>query len=130
MRDRFLIDACGPDDDAVRVGFRWLVDYARDHAMSTAAVLVPGISNAENLARALGDGGGRDPLTGAKAYIEREGETEDPRVLVESPCALFARSAAKAAAEIERRRARWGFTSMTTFGPSADALSAVLNELR
>ncbi len=73
---------------------------------------------------------GRDPLTGAKAYIEREGEPEDPRVLVESPCALFARSAAKAAAEIERRRARWGFTSMTTFSPSADALAAVLNELR
>lgn len=72
---------------------------------------------------------GKDPLAGAKAYIEREGEPEDPRVLAESPCVLFARTAAEAAAEIERRRARWGFTSITTFAPSAEALSAIINEL-
>lgn len=72
---------------------------------------------------------GRDPLDAAKAYIEREGESEDPRVLAESPCVLFARSAAEAAAEIDRRRQRWGFTSFTTFAPSAQALADVRREL-
>ncbi len=57
--DRFLIDAYGPDDDAVRRGVQWLVEYAREHGASNATVLVPGISNAENLARALGDLGTR-----------------------------------------------------------------------
>lgn len=64
MPDRFVIDSYGPDDDAVRVGFRWLVDYAREHDMATAAVLVPGVSNAENLARPLGE-------VGSKLYRDR-----------------------------------------------------------
>jgi alkanesulfonate monooxygenase SsuD/methylene tetrahydromethanopterin reductase-like flavin-dependent oxidoreductase (luciferase family) len=68
---------------------------------------------------------GRDPLSAAKAYIEREGEEEDPRALAESPCVLFAATAAEAAAEIERRRQRWGFTSFTTFAPSMAALAQV-----
>ena len=73
---------------------------------------------------------GRDPLPTAKAYIEREGESEDVGVLAESPCVLFARTAADAAAEIQRRRERWGFTSFTTFARSAEALAAVSRELR
>jgi probable F420-dependent oxidoreductase len=60
---------------------------------------------------------GRDPLDAAKALIEREGESEDPRVLAESPCVL------------ERRRDRWGFTSFTTFARSAEALAKVKSEL-
>jgi probable F420-dependent oxidoreductase len=73
---------------------------------------------------------GRDPLAAARAFVEREGEIDDPMVLAESPCALFARTAADAAQELERRRQRWGFTSITTFGPSAEALAAVARELR
>ena len=73
---------------------------------------------------------GKDPLPAARAFVEREGETEDPMVLAESPCVLFARTASDAAAEIERRRERWGFTSMTTFASSSDALAAVARELR
>jgi hypothetical protein len=73
---------------------------------------------------------GRDPIRAARAYIEREGESEDPVVLAESPCVLFARTAADAAAEIQRRRERWGFSCFTTFAPSADALAAVSRELR
>lgn len=49
---------------------------------------------------------GRDPLAAAKAAIEHEAEGEDPHVLAESPCMLLARTAADAAAEIERRRER------------------------
>lgn len=73
---------------------------------------------------------GKDPLAGARAYVAREGETEDPNVLAESPCVLFARTPAEAAAEVELRRRRWGFTSMTTFARSSDALASVLRELR
>lgn len=73
---------------------------------------------------------GKDPFAGARAYIQREGENEDPRILAESPCVLFARSATEAAAELERRRSRWGFTSITTFARSSDALAAVIRELR
>jgi probable F420-dependent oxidoreductase len=73
---------------------------------------------------------GKDPLAAAKAFVEHEGENDDPMVWAESPCMLFARTAVDAAAEIERRRERWGFVSMTTFAPSSDALAAVARELR
>lgn len=72
---------------------------------------------------------GRDPLAAAKAFVEREGGEEDPRVLAESPCVLFATTVAEAAQEIERRGKRWGFTSFTTFAPSATALAEVRREL-
>lgn len=72
---------------------------------------------------------GHDPLTAANTFINREGDEEDPHLLAESPCVLFAETAADAAAELERRRQRWGFTSFTTFWPSADALAAVQREL-
>ncbi|HWD25213.1 MAG TPA: hypothetical protein VG368_07085, partial [Acidimicrobiales bacterium] len=65
MPERFVIDAYGPDDDAVRVGLRWLVDYAREHDVPTAAIVVPGIRNAENLARPLGQ-------VGTKLYRDRQ----------------------------------------------------------
>jgi probable F420-dependent oxidoreductase len=73
---------------------------------------------------------GRDPLPAARSAVEREQfDTIDPDVLAESPCVLFARTAADAAMELERRRARWGMTSFTTFAPSADALAQVRREL-
>jgi probable F420-dependent oxidoreductase len=72
---------------------------------------------------------GRDPLSAARSVVEREYHSIEPEVLVESPCALFAPTAADAAVELERRRARWGFTSFTTFSPSSDALAQVRREL-
>lgn len=71
----------------------------------------------------------RDPLRAAEAFVEREAPDEDPSVLAESPCVLFAKTAHGAAAEIERRRERWGFTSFTTFASSAQALAQVQREL-
>lgn len=68
---------------------------------------------------------GRDPLKAARHAVEREYEGIDPVVLAESPCALFARSPAEAATELERRRERWGFTSFTTFWPSTEAIAQV-----
>jgi probable F420-dependent oxidoreductase len=72
---------------------------------------------------------GLDPLAAARRAVKRDYEGIDPIVLAESPCALFARSAAEAAAELERRRERWGFTSFTTFWPSAEAIAQVRREL-
>ena len=62
---------------------------------------------------------GQDPLVAAKAWLE-----EDPDDMA------FARTAADAAAVIEERRERWGFTSMTTFAHSSDALAEVMREFR
>jgi probable F420-dependent oxidoreductase len=73
---------------------------------------------------------GRDPLVAAKSWVEKDPDDMDPMTLAESPCVLFAQSAADAAAEVERRRQRWGFTSMTTFAQSSEALLAVMHELR
>jgi hypothetical protein len=73
---------------------------------------------------------GRDPHLAAKAWLEEDPDDLGPTAFAESPCALFAKTAADAAAEIERRRERWGFTSMTTFEGSAAALSAVMREMR
>jgi probable F420-dependent oxidoreductase len=69
-----------------------------------------------------------DPLNAAKRLAAEEPELE-PEELIEAPCVLLARNAAEAAAEIERRRDRWGFTSITTFAPSSDALARVRREL-
>ncbi len=72
---------------------------------------------------------GRDPFKAARSYIEAEAFDEDPNVLVEAPCVLFARTVAEAAAQIEQRRERWGFTSYTTFAPSTEALAQIKREL-
>jgi probable F420-dependent oxidoreductase len=73
---------------------------------------------------------GKDPLAAAKALVDDEGETDDPMILAESPCLLLARTASEAAAEIERRRERWAFTSVTTFASSSETLAAIARELR
>lgn len=72
---------------------------------------------------------GRDPLTASRAFIADDPGGEDAHAVAESPCVLFARTVGEAAAELERRRERWGFTSFTTFWPSAEALAKVRNEL-
>jgi probable F420-dependent oxidoreductase len=69
-----------------------------------------------------------DPRTAANEFAADEPGLE-PEELLEAPCVLFARNAAEAAAELERRRERWGFTSITTFASSSDALAAVRREL-
>lgn len=71
----------------------------------------------------------QDPVSAARAFFAGGADAGDPRVLAQSPCVLFARTAAEAAAELERRAERWGFTSFTTFWPSADALAEVKREL-
>jgi hypothetical protein len=56
---RLLIEAIGPDDDAVVHGFRWLIGFARDQDAPRCGLFVPAIGSAENLARPLGDVGAR-----------------------------------------------------------------------
>ena len=72
---------------------------------------------------------GRDPLTAARSFLAADEDAGDAHALSESPCVLFARTVSEAAAELERRRERWGFTSITTFWPSAPALARVRDEL-
>lgn len=57
--ERFYVQAHGPDDDALKVGFRWLLGFARDHGHPRAAVFVPGLQQVENLGRAIGDAAAR-----------------------------------------------------------------------
>lgn len=52
--ERLLIDASGPDDDAVLQGFKWLIGFAREHDAGRCGVFVPAVGSAENLSRALG----------------------------------------------------------------------------
>lgn len=49
-----MIDTYGPDADAEREGFRWLIGKAAELG-TEAAVVVPGVSNIDNLSRVLGD---------------------------------------------------------------------------
>jgi hypothetical protein len=52
--ERVFVDAHGVDDDAVVHGFRWLFEVAQQRGASRVAVVVPGVSNIENLGRVLG----------------------------------------------------------------------------
>src|SRR4051794_18849141 len=52
--ERFVIDTYGPDADAEREGFRWLLAKA-DELGKDAAVVVPGVDNIRSLSRVLGD---------------------------------------------------------------------------
>ncbi len=54
MTERVYVDTRGPDDDAVRLGFAWLVDAATRAAESRAVISVPQLSNVESLGRSLG----------------------------------------------------------------------------
>jgi len=78
MPERFVIDAYGPDDDAVRAGMRWLVTYATEHRLSTAALIVPGVSNAENLERSLGK-------PGAQLYRDRQTYVDGVNISLVTP---------------------------------------------
>jgi hypothetical protein len=51
--ERVLVDSYGPDDEAVRVGFRWLLKTAHKLERAECAIYVSGLSNAQNLARPL-----------------------------------------------------------------------------
>jgi hypothetical protein len=51
--ERFVIDMYGPDADAERAAFGWLLAKARELG-SEAAVIVPGVSNIDGLGRVLG----------------------------------------------------------------------------
>jgi hypothetical protein len=51
---RYFIDAHGPDDDAVRDGFAWLVRSAAENGAARAAVFVSGLRQLESLGGAIG----------------------------------------------------------------------------
>lgn len=51
--ERFVIDAHGPDTDAEKQGFRWLLSKAVESGKD-AAVVVPGVNNIDSLNRVLG----------------------------------------------------------------------------
>src|SRR5689334_16897944 len=52
--ERVFIDAHGPDDDADQVGFNWLVEYAQNHGLPRAAIVVSSLRQFESLAPILG----------------------------------------------------------------------------
>jgi hypothetical protein len=54
LSGRYFIDAHGPDDDAVRDGFAWLLRSAVEGGSSRAAVFVSGLRQLESLGRAIG----------------------------------------------------------------------------
>jgi hypothetical protein len=54
--ERFFIPAYGPDDEALKDGFRWLFDYARENGSGEVAVEVPSVGSISNLGRVIGDG--------------------------------------------------------------------------
>jgi hypothetical protein len=68
--ERVVVDAYGPDDEAVRVGFRWLVRTALELRPAECALYVSGLSNAANLARPLNDIGAQ-LATHRSARIDR-----------------------------------------------------------
>lgn len=51
---RFYVDAPSGDDQAVRDGFRWALDYARANSHEQALLITPGLRNVDDLARSIG----------------------------------------------------------------------------
>jgi probable F420-dependent oxidoreductase len=54
----------------------------------------------------------------------------EPERVLDSPFVLLARDAREAAAQLQRRSERWGFSSIAAFWPSIDALHAVRDAMR
>jgi hypothetical protein len=54
MTERFYLDAYGVDDEAVRLGFAWLVETAAAAGHSEAVLAMPAVGNIESLGRSLG----------------------------------------------------------------------------
>lgn len=52
--ERFYVDADAADDEAVREGFAWAAQYARDHGHDQILVVAPGVKNFEYLSRVIG----------------------------------------------------------------------------
>jgi hypothetical protein len=50
--------------------------------------------------------------------------------VLDSPFVLLGRDAQEAAAGLQRRSERWGFSSIAAFWPSIDALHAVRDAMR
>jgi probable F420-dependent oxidoreductase len=71
---------------------------------------------------------GQDPLAVAAEFCADVPGLE-PQELLRSPFVLFAAGAEEAAAELRRRRERWGFSSITTFSDSAEHLAHVIEHL-
>ena len=54
MTERLYVNTRVSDDDAVRLGFAWLVDAATRAAESRAVISVPLLSNVQSLGSSLG----------------------------------------------------------------------------
>lgn len=52
--ERFFVSGDAGDDEVVRLGFRWLADYARQHGYARVALVLPGVRNAGYLGRIIG----------------------------------------------------------------------------
>jgi probable F420-dependent oxidoreductase len=61
----------------------------------------------------------------AASELAKEVPGLEPAGVLESPFVLLAHDAQEAAAELQHRSVRWGFSSVATFWPSLDALRAV-----
>jgi hypothetical protein len=51
---RFFVNVDGPDDEAVKEGFAWLVAYAVTNGYSRAALIAPALRSVDNMGRSLG----------------------------------------------------------------------------
>ncbi|MDL5156426.1 TIGR03621 family F420-dependent LLM class oxidoreductase [Actinomycetospora termitidis] len=72
----------------------------------------------------------REPEAAAREFAAAVGDRITVDELLDTPFVLFAPSAADAAEELERRRVRYGLTSVTTHEPSMSALGEVLAAYR
>lgn len=57
--ERVFVSGAAGDDDVVGEGFRWLASYAGKHRHERAAIVLPGVKNAEYLERIIGAGPAR-----------------------------------------------------------------------
>ena len=55
MTEHLIVGAYGVDDDAVKHGIKWLLEYAKNNGHSEAALFIETVSQIDNLRRALGD---------------------------------------------------------------------------
>jgi len=73
---------------------------------------------------------GRDPLVAATEDAADGGSWTTPKVLLDTPAFLYARSADDAAALLLRRSERWGIGSWCVHQPSMAAMASVIEAVR
>lgn len=142
--ERVIVEAHGPDDDAVRHGFSWLVKSAHNLESAECAIYVSSISNAQNLARPLKSLGSRlaanrsvnaDGLTISlftarnlrSSYVGRPilavwvGDDDMERIEELTPAAICAIPWSRA--DLEAWKAAWAPIDLRTGRPVGEPLS-------